>query len=138
MSSGRACCRCLASILIFAGALSAQTLRHVASIDLPGPKGQRFDYLTMDDEDHYLLSAHLGPGILYVINVQTNQVVKALPGVPGITGLEYVPGLHKVYTSDWGEEKIGVVDLNKMSVIKRLPTAAKPNGSTYAAPYRKI
>src|SRR5689334_20649202 len=23
----------------------------VASINLPGPKGQRFDYLTMDDED---------------------------------------------------------------------------------------
>jgi len=24
-------------------------------------QGERFDYLTMDDEDHYLLSAHLGP-----------------------------------------------------------------------------
>ena len=34
-----------------------------AMIDLPGPKEARFDYLTMDDEDHYLLSAHLGPGI---------------------------------------------------------------------------
>jgi hypothetical protein len=41
--------------------LSGQTLKKVAAIDLPGPKGQRFDYLTMDDEDGYLLSAHLGP-----------------------------------------------------------------------------
>jgi DNA-binding beta-propeller fold protein YncE len=118
--------------------LSGQTLKKIAALDLPGPKGQRFDYLTMDDEDGYLLSAHLGPGILYVIDVRTNNLVKAIPGVPGITGLEYVPGLRKVYTSDWGEEKIGIVDLNKMSVIKRLPTAAKPNGSTYAAPYRII
>lgn len=47
-------------------------------------------------------------------------------------------GLHKVYTSDWGEEKIGVVDLKSMSVIKRLATAAKPNGSTYAAPFHKL
>src|SRR5690349_20956557 len=100
--------------------------------------GQRFDYLTMDDEDHYLLSAHLGPGILYVIDVRTNKVVKAIPGVPGITGLEYAPELHKVYTSDWGEDKIGVVDLHSMKVIKRLPTAAKPNGSVYAAPFRKV
>src|SRR5207244_607671 len=98
----------------------------------------RFDYLTMDDEDHYLLSAHLGPGILYVIDVRTNQLVKSIPDVPGITGLEYVPGLHKVYTSDWGEEKIGVVDLRTMSVIKRLPTAEKPNGSTYATHFRKM
>src|SRR4051812_2332375 len=120
------------------GSLQAQTLKQIATIDLPGPKGERFDYLTMDDENGYLLSAHLGPGILYVIDVRTNKLVKAIPGVPGITGLEYVPGLRKVYTSDWGEEKIGIVDLRKMAVIKRLPTAAKPNGSTYAAPYRKV
>jgi DNA-binding beta-propeller fold protein YncE len=107
-------------------------------IDLPGPKGQRFDYLTTDDEDHYLLSAHLGPGIMYVIDLRTDKLVKAVPGVPGITGLEYVPGLHKVYTSNWGENKIGVVDMTSMTVVKRLPTADKPNGSVYAAPFRKV
>ena len=128
----------LFAVLILAGCMQAQTLKRVATFDLPGPKGERFDYLTMDDEDHYLLSAHLGAGILYVIDVRTNKLVKAIPGVPGITGLEYVPGLRKVYISDWGEEKIGVVDLKSMSVIKRLATAAKPNGSTYAAPFHKM
>jgi DNA-binding beta-propeller fold protein YncE len=116
----------------------AESLRRVGIIDLPGPKGQRFDYLTMDDEDHYLLSAHLGPGILYVIDTRTGRLVKALGGVPGITGLEYVPTLHKVYTSDWGEEKIGVVDLRQMKVVKRLGTGEKPNGSVYADDFRKI
>ena len=116
----------------------AQTLKEVARFDLPGPIGKRFDYLTVDDEDHLLLSAHLSPGILYVIDLRSNKVEKAIPGLPGITGLEYVPGTHKVYTSDWGEEKIGIVDLQAMTVIKRLPTSAKPNGSTYAAPFRKV
>jgi len=124
--------------LTLVGSLQAQTLKQIATIDLPGPKGERFDYLTMDDEDHYLLSAHLGPGILYVIDVRTNTLMKAIPGVPGITGLEYVPNLRKVYTSDWGEDKIGIVDLRSMNVVKRLPTAAKPNGSTYAAPFHKV
>lgn len=124
--------------LIVARESSSQSLRPIGVIDLPGPKGQRFDYLTMDDEDHYLLSAHLGAGILYVIDVRTNTLVRAIHGVPGITGLEYVPGLHKVFTSDWGEEKIGVVDLRRMEVIKRLPTAEKPNGSAYAIDYRKM
>ena len=119
-------------------ALCAQALKKVATIDLPGPKGQRFDYLTMDQEDHYLLSGHLGPGILYVIDVRSNKLVKAIPGVPGITGLEFVPGLKKVYTSNWGENKIGVVDLKQMQVVKRLPTGEKPNGSTYAEPFAKI
>jgi len=130
--------RSLVTVIVLACLGQAQTLKKIASIDLPGPKGQRFDYLTMDDEDHWLLSAHLGPGILYVIDVQTNKLVKAIPGVPGITGLEYVPGLRKVYTSDWGEETIGVVSLKSMSVIKRLATAAKPNGSTYAAGFHKV
>ena len=130
--------RYIIAVLAIVGSASTQTLKQIAKIDLPGPPGQRFDYLTMDDEDHFLLSAHLGPGILYVIDVRTNQLVKAIPSVPGITGLEYVPGLRKVYTSDWGEEKIGVVDLHTMTVIKRLATAAKPNGSAYAAPFRKI
>jgi Uncharacterized conserved protein len=128
---------CLVSALLSSSALG-QTLKEVAKFDLPGPAGKRFDYLTVDDEDHFLLSAHLGPGILYVIDLRSNKVVKAIPGLPGITGLEYVPGTHKVYTSDWGEEEIGIVDLQGMTVIKRLPTAAKPNGSTYAAPFRKV
>jgi DNA-binding beta-propeller fold protein YncE len=104
----------------------------------PVPKGQRFDYLTMDAEDHYLRSAHLGPGLLYVVDVRTNSVVTAIPGVPGITGVEYIPGLHQVYTSNWGEEKIGIVDLKLMRVMKGLPAAEKPNGSTYATDFRKV
>jgi len=117
---------------------ASQSLRKVGVIELPGPKGQRFDYLTTDTDDGYLLSAHLGPGILYVIDMRTNAVVKAIEGVPGITGVEYIPGLRKVYTSDWGEEKIGVIDLREMKVVKRLPTAEKPNGSVYAADFRKV
>jgi len=130
--------RSLIATLVLAASLSGQTLKQIATIDLPGPKGQRFDYLTTDDQDHYLLSAHLGPGILYVLDMKTNKLVKAIPGVPGITGLEFVPETRKVYTSDWGEEKIGIVDLNSMSVTKRLATAAKPNGSTYAASFHKV
>src|SRR5437879_13647868 len=81
--------RSLVAILVLAASLPGQTLKQIATIDLPRPKGQRFDYLTTDDEDHYLLSAHLGPGILYVIDMRTLKLVKAVPGVPGITGLEY-------------------------------------------------
>jgi YVTN family beta-propeller protein len=129
------------SIVILSACVSSafgQTLKQVATIDLPGPGGKRFDYLTMDYEDHYLLSAHLAAGILYVIDVRANKLVKAIPGVPGVEGVEYVPGLKKVYTSDSGDNKIGVVDLKTMTVIKKLPTESKPDGSTYAEPFRKV
>jgi len=114
------------------------TLRQIATIDLPGPKGKRFDYLTIDRGDDYLLSAYLGAGILYVIDMKSNTLVHAIPGVPGIEGVVYVPELHRVYTSDWLEGKIGVVDLQQMKVIAKLPTEAKPDGSAYAAPFHKV
>src|SRR5579864_2728570 len=114
------------------------TLKQIATIDLPGPAGKRFDYLTIDYDDGYLLSAHLGAGILYVIDLKTNKLVQAIPDVPGVEGVEYVPQLRKAYTSDWHENKIGVIDLRQMKVIAKIPTEDKPDGSVYAPPFHKL
>jgi DNA-binding beta-propeller fold protein YncE len=114
------------------------TLARVAVIDLPGPPGRRFDYLAIDDDDHYLLSAHLAAGLLYVIDLRTNTVVKTIPDLPGVEGVAYVPELQKVYTSNWWENKIGIIDLRQMQVVKKLPTEEKPDGIAYAAPFHKL
>lgn len=115
-----------------------QLLRQVGSIEVPGPKGKRFDYLTIDEQHRYLLSAHLGAGQLYVIDLKTEKLVKAVPDLPGIEGVEVVPDKNKTYTSDWWENKIGIVDLQQMKVVKKLPTESKPDGLTYAAPFHKV
>jgi DNA-binding beta-propeller fold protein YncE len=116
----------------------SQTLRQVAKFDLPGPGGKRFDYLTIDSDDHYLLSAHLAAGQTYVIDLATNEVVATVTDTPGAEGVEYVPELKKFYTSNANDNTIGVADLKQMKVIKKLKTEAKPDGSTYAAPFHKL
>lgn len=116
----------------------AQTLRQVAKFDLPGPVGKRFDYLTIDEDDHYLLSAHLAAGQTYVIALDTNKVVATVTDTPGAEGVEYVPELRKFYTSNAHDNTIGVVDLKQMKVIKKLKTEAKPDGSAFAAPFHKL
>ena len=121
-----------------AGQINRPPLKKLLEFDLPGPPGKRFDYLTIDRDDHYLLSAHLAAGLLYVIDLRTNKVVKAIPDVPGVEGVEYVPELKKVYTSDWYENKIGVIDLRQMQVVKKIGTEAKPDGSAYAPPFHKL
>src|SRR6185312_2405063 len=117
---------------------SGHTLKQVATIDLPGTKGNRFDYLTIDTKDNYLLSAHLGADILYVIDLKTNTLVKAIPDAPGAEGVEFVPQLDKVYTSNWHDHTVGVIDLKQMKVIKKIPLENKPDGSAYASAYRKL
>ncbi len=114
------------------------TLKKIATIDLPGPAGKRFDYLTIDADDNYLLSSHLAAGLLYVIDMKTNRLVKAIPDVPGTEGVEYVPELKKAYTSDWYENKVAVVDLRQMKVIAKIAVEEKPDGSAYAAPFHKL
>src|SRR5215813_5992369 len=113
-------------------------LKQVASIDVPGPKGKRFDYLTIDYDRHLLFSTHLGAGLLYVIDLRTNKVVKTFDGLPGIEGVEIAADVKKAYTSNWLENKIGVIDVEQMKLIKKLPTESKPDGITYAQPFHKI
>jgi len=113
-------------------------LKQIATIDLPGPKGKRFDYLTIDPSRHLLLSTHLGAGLLYAIDLRTNKLVKTFEDLPGIEGVELAPDVKKAYTSNWLENKIGVIDLEKMAIIKKIPTESKPDGIAYAPPFHKI
>src|SRR5215467_3788363 len=106
---------------------AATPLRKIAEFELPGPPGKRFDYLTIDDDDDYLLSAHLGAGLLHVIDLRTNTVVKTVPDVPGVEGVAYIADGRKVYTANWGDHTIGVIDLARMVVTKKLPTETKPD-----------
>lgn len=117
---------------------AASTLKKVTAYDLPGPPGKRFDYLTIDPDDHYLISAHLAAEQTYVIDLMTNRVVATVTDTPGAEGVEYVPGFNKFYTSNAYDSTISVVDLKQMKVIKKLKTGAKPNGTTYAAAFHKV
>src|SRR6516165_4759885 len=92
-------------------AASPQLLKQVGSIDVPGPKGKRFDYLIIDPSRHLLFSTHLGAGLLYAIDLRNNKVVKTFEDLPGIEGVEIAPDVNKAYTSNWQENKIGVIDL---------------------------
>ena len=114
------------------------TLRKVAEFDLPGPPGKRFDYLTIDADDLYLISVHLGADQTYIIDLGTNKVVATITDTPGAEGVEYVAELKKFYTSNAHDNTIGVVDLKQMKVVKKRKTEAKPDGSAYAAPFHKL
>jgi DNA-binding beta-propeller fold protein YncE len=131
---------CILSLLLSLCAVpvSAATLKKIVVIELPGTRGAHFDHLSIDYADGYLVSAHTEPGILYVIDLKTSRLVAAIHGLPGITAPICVPRLKKVYACDWGENKVAVVSLANMKIIKRLPTGQKPNGGAFAEPFGKV
>lgn len=113
-------------------------LKKTAAFDLPGPGGKRFDYLTVIPERHLLLSTHLGAGRLYVIDTTSNRVIKTIEDLPGIEAVAVAPDVDKAYTSNWGEHKVGVIDLKQMRILTKLAVENKPDGITYAAPFHKM
>ncbi|HXB39052.1 MAG TPA: YncE family protein [Bacteroidia bacterium] len=129
---------CLGMNMPFKSNSSKPTLKQIATIDLPGEVGKRFDYLTIDYKHNYLFSAHLGANVLYVIDTKTNKLVKMITDTPGAEGVEYVQELNKVYTSNWKGHTIGVIDMNKMEVIKKIPAIEKPDGNVYASHFKKL
>ena len=119
-------------------ATDSELLKQAGFIELPGPKGKRFDYLTIDPSRNLLFSTHLGAGLLYVIDLKTNKLIKTFEDLPGIEGVEIAPDVKKAYTSNWLENKIGVIDLEQMKLIKKIPTGSKPDGIAYAPEFHKI
>jgi len=127
-----------ASAATRASTSDAHLLKQVGAIELPGPKGKRFDYLTIDSARNLLFSTHLGAGLLYAVDLRTNKLVKTFENLPGIEGIEIANDVKKAYTSDWLEDRIGVIDLDQMKIIKKIPTESKPDGIAYAQPFHKI
>lgn len=124
--------------LMASSPLAAKALKKIASIELPGPAGKRFDYLTIDPATRRLFVAHLGAGNVYVVDLATNKVLDTIEHVPGVEGVTFAPDLQRLYTSDWGEDAIGVVDLKRMAILTKIPTESKPDGSAYAGPFGKL
>ncbi|HEV1993004.1 MAG TPA: YncE family protein [Candidatus Acidoferrum sp.] len=127
---------CLLAVAM-CGALLAgvSPLRKIAQVELPGPKGKRFDYVTVDPDDHFVIVAHMHGDQTYFVDTRTNQLAATITDTPGV---EYVPDQRKVYTSNSGDNTIGVIDIAQRKVIMKLKTEAKPDGSTYAAPFHKL
>lgn len=121
--------KALAAILLLfpAWANAAPALRAVGTIDLPGLPGERFDYLRVDEVGRRLFVTHLGAGQIYVVSLGDHKVA-TIRGAQGVEDVAYVPELNRLYTSNWGENRIGVADLDTMQVIDRIPTATKPDG----------
>jgi YVTN family beta-propeller protein len=117
---------------------SLPVLTQIASIDLPGPPGKRFDYLVIDYDNGLLFSTHLAANQTYVIDLKNNDVLQTISDTPGAEGIEHVPEEGKIYTSNSGDDTVGVVDLKTMRVIRKIPTERKPDGSTYAAIAHKL
>src|SRR5947209_18927557 len=77
---------------------SSLSLHTIATIRLPGGSS-RFDYQSLDEGRHLLFIAHLGAGMIHVVDTRSNTGVAAIHGIVGVHGVVVLPQLRRVVAS---------------------------------------
>jgi DNA-binding beta-propeller fold protein YncE len=133
----RALATTLAALLMAFQGLSAELLKKVADIPLPGGT-TRFDYQSLDAAAGLLYFSHMGDGKLMVFDTGSERFVTNLPGFPTMTGVLVVPSLRRVYGSVTKNHEVAVVDTETLQIVKRIPDGKFPDGLAYSPETKKL
>lgn len=112
-------------------------LKKVEDVPLPGA-AVRFDYQSLDSDQHRLYIAHMNADQLVVFDTKTKAVVANLDGFPRVHGVIAVPEMHRVYASATGEHKIAVVDMQTLKIVAKVGPINYPDGLAYAPGPKRV
>ena len=108
-----------------------------ADIVLPG-KANRFDYASIDAQRRLLFLAHLGSGMVTVVDLHNEQVLANIPDVPAVHGVLAVPELAEAFATATGRNRLDVISEKSFRVIAQAPAGVYPDGMAYATEAHKL
>ncbi len=88
-----------------------------------------WDYLSVDAAGRRLYVSH-GTEVI-VIDIDKDAVVGAIAGTPGVHGLAVAPELKRGFSSNGGENRAGIVDLESLKILSKVDTGQNPDGMLY-------
>ena len=101
--------------------------------DLPlAGRPNRFDYATIDPQRRLLFIAHLGSGIVTVVDLRDERVVANIPDVPGVHGVLAVPALGEMFATATDRNRLEVISERTFHVVASAPAGVYPDGMAYA------
>ena len=115
------------------------SLEHVCSIDLPphvAPGG--FDHAAVHAQRGLLYVAHTANDAVDVIDCVNHAYLRSIPGLPRVAGA-LVSDVHDlVFTSNRGEDTVGIFSVSREAVVARVKVGIGPNGLAYGADRRLL
>jgi len=118
-------------------AVRESPFRVVRDVPLSGGTS-RFDYQSLDRQAHRLYVAHLGAGIVTVVDTEAGAVVGDVQNVPGAHGVLAVPELGRVFASATNARQVAVIDPVTLAVVARVMAGDYPDGLAYAPEVGKL
>lgn len=105
-------------------------LRHAGSIHLQGSDGY-VDYLVIAPAGHILYAGYASANSLVVIDTDNNKVVATVGDLKDVRSIALVPELNLGFTSNRGENTVGVIDLKTHRLLRRTPNGRGPDAIIY-------
>jgi DNA-binding beta-propeller fold protein YncE len=114
-------------------------LRHLGFVALPGHLGPGgFDHAAVHGPTGRLYVAHTANDALEVIDVEHRRHVATIPGLPAVAGALTAEAPDLVFTSNRGENSVGIFSPSAETAIDKLAVGIKPNGLAYDPGRRRL
>jgi YVTN family beta-propeller protein len=112
-------------------------LRHIADVPLPGRR-TRFDYQSVNAQQHLLYVAHLGDSVVDVVDIDTLRVIATVPGIRRVHAVLAVPDQGRIFATATGSNELVAIDSVTNKVVGRASTGRFPDGIAYDADDRLV
>ena len=107
-------------------------LRHLGFIELPPHQGSGgFDHAAVHEPTGHVYVAHTANDAVDVMDVERRTYLGSITGLPAVAGALMAPSSDAVFTSNRGENTIGIFPLGERPVVEKLTVGVRPNGLAY-------
>jgi DNA-binding beta-propeller fold protein YncE len=107
-------------------------LKHVGDIDLPAHQREGgFDHAAVHGRRGLLYVAHTANDAVDVIDTREGRYVGSITGVKGVAGALVDEGQDLVFTSNRGENTVGIFSPQSEDAVDKVAAGVRPNGLAY-------
>jgi hypothetical protein len=107
-------------------------VKYVGSVELPANAGQGgFDHAAVHRGRNRLYVAHTANDAVDVIDVTAGRYVRSIEGLRGVAGALVDEEQDLVFTSNRGEDTVGIFSPQSEDAVAKVSVGVRPNGLAY-------
>jgi len=107
-------------------------LKHLGHIALPAHAGEGgFDHAAVDRGRSRIYVAHTANDALDVIELKAGRYLRSIPDLRGVAGALVDEEQDVVFTSNRGEDTVGIFSPQSEDRVAKIPVGHRPNGLAY-------
>jgi DNA-binding beta-propeller fold protein YncE len=114
-------------------------LEHTGFIELPAhAKSGGFDHAAVHEPTGRIYVAQTANDAIDVIDIEAQKYVDSIPGIPAVAGALVAEASDLVFTSNRGENTVGVFAPVERPAVEKIGVGIRPNGRAYDRGRRRL